>query len=115
MIEWWALILVILSAIIGGTGALFFKLAAKTLRPDVRTILTNNYLWIGGLCYFLGTSALIISLKGGQLSTLYPFVALSYPWVMLLSILFLDEKIPPVRWLGTTLIVSGVILIGLGS
>ena len=34
----------------------------------------------------------ILYLKGGDLSILYPFVALTYIWVSLLSVKFLGEK-----------------------
>jgi len=57
----------------------------------------------------------IPALRGGDLSVLYPFVSLSYIWVMLLSIKMLGEKMTKLKWLGILLIISGVSLIGLGS
>jgi uncharacterized membrane protein len=57
----------------------------------------------------------IPALKGGDLSVLYPFVALAYIWVSLLSVKFLGEKMNKFKWLGIALIIIGVSFIGIGS
>ena len=65
--------------------------------------------------YGISTILFIPALKGGELSVLYPFVALAYIWVSLLSVKFLGEKMNKVKWLGIALIILGVSFIGLGS
>ena len=65
--------------------------------------------------YAVGTILFIPALKGGDLSILYPFVALAYVWVSLLSVKFLGEKMNLVKWIGIALIIIGVSLIGIGS
>ena len=65
--------------------------------------------------YALGTVLFIPALKGGDLSILYPFVALTYIWVSLLSVKFLGEKMNFMKWMGISLIIVGVSFIGIGS
>ena len=76
---------------------------------------TNYHLFGGVGLYAIGTILFIPALKGGELSVLYPFVALNYIWVSLLSVKFLGEKMNRFKWLGIALIIIGVSFIGLGS
>ncbi len=76
----------------------------------------SNYHLFGGVSlYALGTVLFIPALKGGDLSILYPFVALTYIWVSLLSVKFLGEKMNFMKWMGISLIIVGVSFIGIGS
>ena len=63
----------------------------------------------------MGGTLLIIAFKGGEVSVLYPIIATSYVWVSLLSMKFLDEKINIFKWIGISIIIAGIILIGYGS
>ena len=58
---------------------------------------------------------MILSLRGGEVSVLYPIIATSYIWVSFLSIFFLNESMNNFKWLGVTSIIAGIILIGYGS
>ena len=58
---------------------------------------------------------LILALRNGQLSVLYPIIALTYVWVTILSPLFFDDLINGFKVAGVALIVLGVSFIGLGS
>ena len=77
--------------------------------------MANYHLFGGVILYALGTIFFIPALKGGDLSVLYPFVALGYIWVSLLSVKFLGEKMNKFKWIGISLIIIGVTFIGLGS
>ena len=74
----------------------------------------NYNLFAGVALYGAGTVLFIPALKGGDLSVLYPFVALVYIWVSLLSVKFLGEKMNKFKWAGVALIIIGVTFIGLG-
>jgi len=78
-------------------------------------IITNYYLWIGGIIYVISAGLFIVALRGGDLSVLYPVVALSFIWVTLLSSLILKEPIPSLKIGGIVFIIAGIWLIGVGS
>ncbi len=59
----------------------------------------------------VGFVLLVIALKHGNLSILYPILATSYIWVALLSVRFLDEPFSAAQWVGVLLIVGGISLI----
>jgi len=71
--------------------------------------------FVGAASTIANTVLFIPALRGGELSVLYPLVALVYVWVSLLSVRFLGEKMNPMKWLGIALILLGVTLIGLGA
>ena len=50
-------------------------------------------------------------LKQVNLNVAYPFIALSYPLVMILSYLILGERITGLKILGSFVIVGGIIMI----
>ena len=110
----WAVGLVLSACFIGSFGPIMLKKASgKSFKP--KDILKNYYL-IGGLIFYaLGTILFIPALKGGELSVLYPLVAITYIWVSLWSIKFLKEKMNKQKWLGVLLVIIGVIFIGLGA
>jgi multidrug transporter EmrE-like cation transporter len=113
--ELWAMALVLFATTMGALGPVYLKKASVNISFNLRSILTNKELIIGLSFYALGTILFIPALKGGELSVLYPFVALGYVWVSLLSIKLLNEKMNIIKWLGITLILIGITLIGLGA
>ena len=83
-----AIILVVIITLLTSAAQIFYKKGADILVFDFLSIITNYYLIIGLFLYFLGAVLLIIALRKGELSVLYPIIALSYVWVSLLSPLF---------------------------
>jgi multidrug transporter EmrE-like cation transporter len=57
----------------------------------------------------------VLALRGGQLSILYPIVALTFVWVAILSPMYFHDAISIPKIAGLTLIVAGVSFIGAGS
>jgi multidrug transporter EmrE-like cation transporter len=113
--ELWAMVLALIATSLGSFGPLFLKKASSHLEFKLKTIITNYNLIFGIFFYALGTIIFFPALKGGELSVLYPLIALVYVWVSLLSIKFLKEKMNTMKWLGIALILSGVSLIGFGA
>ena len=111
----WAIVLVLVATSLGSFGPLFLKKASGKLTWNIKNIISNRYLLIGLSFYAIGTILFIPALKGGDLSVLYPLVALVYVWVSLLSVKFLKEKMNRLKWIGISLIILGVALIGLGA
>lgn len=113
--ELWAIGAVILCTIIGSFGALLLKIGANKVSLNLRRLI-KNYALIGGLLlYGFSTIIFIIALKHGELSVLYPFVAMVYVWIIILSKVFLKERLNLAKIVGIVLIIAGVSLIGIGS
>ena len=111
----WAISLVVFATLIGAFGPILLKKASAKSLSKLSSLATNYHLFGGVALYALGTLIFIPALKGGDLSVLYPFVALAYIWVSLLSVRFLNERMNKLKWLGIALIILGVSLIGIGS
>ncbi len=75
-------------------------------------ILTNLPLFGGLACYGISTILLVLALRYGELSVLYPIIALTYVWVSILSVGFLGETINVFKFLGLVFIVLGVAVLG---
>ena len=113
--NWLAITLTIGATFAGAVGALFFKLGAKELKLNIKSLLKAYKLMIAVKMYGLGSILFIyaLSLKDTQLSILYPIISLSYIWVALLSNKYLKEKLNKHKWIGMALIIAGVIAIGI--
>lgn len=110
-----SIILVIIATFIGAIGSLCLKLGANNLSFKPIEIIKNKFLIIGVLLYGLSSPLALIALKGGELSVLYPLVSLSYIWIILFSMKFLNEKMNVYKVLGITTIIISVVLIGLAA
>jgi uncharacterized membrane protein len=113
--EPWAIGLVILATLVGAFGPILLKKASAKKLSKLSSLVKNYHLMGGVGLYAIGTILFIPALKGGDLSILYPFVALTYVWVSLLSVKFLGENMNLTKWVGIGLIILGVSLIGLGN
>jgi len=113
--QWWAVAGTVFATTLAAFGSLYFKLGAKHLEFNLAKLLRNFNLMLGFAFYGLSTVVFVASLRGGQLSVLYPLVSASYIWVTILSIKVLGEKMNKFKWAGIALIVLGVSVIGAGS
>jgi multidrug transporter EmrE-like cation transporter len=113
----WAMLLVFLSTLTAATGQLLIKAGTNSLRPDVSSIITNLPLILGYGLYGFSAAALIVALKYGELSVLYPIYGMNFIWVAIASpIVFAGEDaMNTIKWAGVLFVVFGVALIGLGS
>ena len=110
-----AIVLVIIGTFIGMFAPVLLKKASGEFNRNLFQQLKNFNLILGLVLYVLSAIVFVISLRGGDLSLLYPLVSVSYVWVSLLSIKFLREKMNKYKWTGIAFIILGVSLIGLGS
>ena len=109
-----AIIIVVVCTILTSVGQLFWKFASLGFH-DVTSVLTSVPLYAGIILYGSGAALLIYALRHGELSVLYPFIALSFIWVSVLSIIFLGESMSWINWGGILLILGGVSSIGRGA
>ena len=78
-------------------------------------LLTNVPLIAGYAFYGLFTVAMVLALREGELSMLYPIIALTYVWVTLLSYWLLKETPNLYKNMGIVTIVIGVAVLGRGG
>lgn len=114
--------IVLFFTLLTSSAQVMYKLAANRfvfdlndINTTITSIVTNPYLYIGAILYFISAILLIIALRGGELSVLYPLVALSYVWVGILSMLIFNEPMTMFKWFGVVFIIAGVSCIGVGS
>ncbi|MAS05976.1 MAG: transporter [Ahrensia sp.] len=95
-------------------GQILFKLAAGRLGAPsfswqfAERLLFNPYLIAGIALYGVTTILWVLLLSGGNLSTTYPFVALTMVFVPLAGVLLFREPLSPGLMLGTLCIVLGL-------
>lgn len=108
---YWTIALVLITAFLAAVGQLLFKWGAASISSDLWSWLINWPLIAGLALHGVGFVLLVIALKHGNLSILYPVLATSYIWVALLSVRFLSESFSMTQWIGIALVVGGISLI----
>ncbi len=115
MTKRWAIGLVVVCTLFTSFAQIFYKFGADRLRFDILSVITNWPIILGIILYGTAAILLIIALKGGDVSVLYPIIATSYIWVSLLSMYFFGDIINIYRWIGMVAIFFGVILVAKGG
>lgn len=102
----------LISALLGAFGQIELKRGANLLEWDVVNIISNYHLIAGLAIYAISTVFYIYALKSGSdLSLLYPIIATSYIWVLLLSKIFFNENIQAINWFGCLVLILGITLV----
>jgi drug/metabolite transporter (DMT)-like permease len=97
---------------IGNITLLEFK---NNTIPLFLSIFKNPYILIAIPLYVGGFILWLIILSKFNLSFAYPFLAISFIMVPLVSSLILGEYISILRWAGILVIFSGVVIIGFSN
>lgn len=108
------ILLVIICTLFTSTGQIFWKIGSASIN-NITSFIMNPLLIIGFICYGLGAGLLIIAMKYGELSVVYPFIALSFIWVNIASIFLFNETISLINTAGILGIIIGISMIGYGS
>lgn len=114
-VKYWTIGLVVIGTVIGAYGSLYLKYGSADLHFSFKKLITNFKLYIGVILYGLATIFFLVALKFEDLSILYPFCALAYVWIVILSLKYLKESMNFYKWFGIATIVLGTVLIGLGG
>ncbi len=88
-------------------GQILLKLGANRGGWD---IVKAPQFWCGGFCYFLGAALWVYALSRVELGQAYPFTALTFVLVFILSALVLGETVSRLELLGLLLIISGFLV-----
>ena len=99
--------------VFGAAAQILIKSGANTLSSaSPIAMITNLSLLAGYSLYGLSTILLVLALRDGELSILYPVISLTYVWVTFLSVLLFKESMNFFKVLGVFIIVTGVAILG---
>ena len=106
-----AILMIILCTAVTSIAQLLWKFGAMRL-PE---ILHNLPLILGFATYAIAAFILVFSLKGGEVSVLYPMYSTNYIWVSILSAYYLAEPLNSFKIVGMAVIIFGVVMLGRGA
>lgn len=108
--------LVLSCTVLGAAAQMLMKIGLSHLdHPGIMGYITSLPLLAGYTLYGLNTLLMVFALRDGELSILYPIIALTYVWVTILSVLFFHESLNSFKLLGVVTVVAGVAVLGRGS
>jgi drug/metabolite transporter (DMT)-like permease len=104
--------LVFSCTILGAAAQLFIKTGMSHFSPHILALVTNVPLIAGYALLGINTLMMVLALKNGEMSLLYPIIALTYVWTTLLSYTLLGEPSNIYKNVGIVTIVLGVAVMG---
>ena len=113
-----ALLLVLSCTVLGAAAQILIKMGSGALgeHPSLMDtavgIFTTPSLFAGYALYGINTVMLVLALRHGELSLLYPIITLTYVWVTGLSVYLFHDSVNLVKSLGIAVIVAGVAILG---
>jgi drug/metabolite transporter (DMT)-like permease len=109
--------LILLFTFLAATAQVLWKYGTVRLgdHPTPLVLITDVPLIAGLAIYGIGAILMIVALKHGELSVLYPLISLSYVWVAILSVLLFHESMPAAKIAGICIIMAGVATLGRGA
>jgi drug/metabolite transporter (DMT)-like permease len=78
---------------------------------SVKSMIGTPVVWLGVFLFACASVAWVAVLSRTSLSFAYPFVSLTYVFILVADRFFLHEAVPGLRWAGVAFIVTGIILI----
>jgi drug/metabolite transporter (DMT)-like permease len=78
---------------------------------SLKALVGSGVVWAGLVLFGLSAVVWLFALSRASLSFAYPFAALGYVVILLFSLFVLHEHVPPLRWAGVALIVTGIVLV----
>lgn len=103
------LLVILLMTVLGAVAGLFLKRASGS--NGIVAMLFNINLYIGGSLYLVAALLNIYVLRFMEYSVVLPLTSITYIWTMVVSYLFLKEKITKKKIAGVCLIVVGAIVL----
>jgi multidrug transporter EmrE-like cation transporter len=91
------------------------RLSHAGLLATLIGIFTVPPLFTGYCLYGVFTVLFVYALRHGEVSVLYPIIALGYVWVAILSAVVFHESMNTLKVLAIAIIVAGVAVLGWGS
>jgi drug/metabolite transporter (DMT)-like permease len=91
------------------------RLSHAGVMSTVIGIFTIPPLFAGYCLYGVFTVLFVYALRNGELSILYPLIALSYVWVTITGVMAFHEPMNALKISGLAVIVAGVAVLGWGG
>jgi len=112
-----SLLMILVFTLLSSAAQVLLKFGTVQLKlhPSLLSLLTNFPLLGGMALYGIGAALMVLALRHGELSVLYPLISLSYVWVAILSVAVFGEVMNPFKIGGICAIMAGVGVLGLGS
>ncbi len=112
--------IVFVQTLFGAVAQILLKAGTQQQRGEglidiVIGIFTNPQLFVGYTLYGVSALLMIAALKYGELSILYPVIAMTYVWVAILSVSIYGESVSFLKFGGLSCIVLGVAVLGRSS
>lgn len=106
--------------LIGAAAQVLLKLGAGQLThagliATFWAIFTVPTVFVGYCLYGVFAVLMVYALRHGELSILYPVIALTFVWVSILSAMIFHEAMTSMKIVGIAIIVAGVAVLGWGS
>lgn len=111
MVELWIYPLMVVATLLGAFGSLYLKIGSKHLEGGIKNLIFNKTLIVGVTLFTVSAVLVIIALKFGELSKIFPMTALTYVWVAALSSKFLKEKMTREKLAAFVLIIIGIFFV----
>ena len=114
------MLIVVGCTLMGAFAQVLIKLGAShlahaSLWATFWSIFTVPTLFFGYCLYGIFAVLMVYALRHGELSILYPVIALTFVWVSILSAIVFHEPMNPMKIGGIAVIVAGVAVLGLGN
>lgn len=115
-----AIIIVLACTVLVAIGQYLIKLGANRLShagliATMIGIFTIPQLFAGYCLYGVFTVLFVYALRHGELSILYPLIALGYVWVTITAVLAFHESMNAFKIVGLLVIILGVGVLGFGG
>ena len=109
-----SLLLVTIASFVGSFGAVLLKAGSMRVKRGIQDMILNPRIILGCCTYVLSSFFFILAIRQGELSFLYPMVALSYVWTLLWSRIVFKEPFTRNKFAGIAFILLGVALLNAG-
>ncbi len=113
--ETWAVMLMTMATLCNSAAQLIYKHSIDVSGLDIIRLITNGWIVLGLLLYGISGILLLVSLRGGEASVLYPIYTLSFIWIAIGASVFFDEIIGMKSIIGMIAVITGIILINISS
>ncbi len=108
-----SIILVSLSAFLAALGQVLYKVAVIHVKNNMSMLILSPWLYLGFTLYGIALIFMVLGLRKGDLSTLFPLMAMSFVWVSVFSVILLKESFPMLRGFGVGFIVAALIILNM--
>ena len=116
-----SILLVGFGTVLSAAAQILIKSGSAALPPHASFVqtaigmITIPKLFFGYALYGLYTVVLTLALRHGELSVLYPVIALTFVWVTIASVIVFHEEMNWPKLAGITIIMLGVAVLGRGD